>query len=192
MDLQHVNIKIHVDGDLGVDPESFITVFHDWVREHSLPGLLIDVADYRHVPNGPGVMLIGHEHDFSMDHLGGTWGLLYNRKKPLAGSNSERLIAALGNAANACNKLEILYSGALRFSRQVLDVIINDRAVAPNTTETFAACTPEIEGILATALGTDVTLTSHGDDPRRRYGVSVTCSQPYDLAAVSAACPPSA
>ena len=68
MDLQHVNVKFLVEGDLKVDPARFIEVFHQWIRDETLEELLIDVADYRHVPSGPGVMLIALEADYSMDH----------------------------------------------------------------------------------------------------------------------------
>ena len=59
MELQHINVKIYVEGDLPVDPAEFITVFHQWVKDKVLDELLIDVADYRHVPAGPGVLLVG-------------------------------------------------------------------------------------------------------------------------------------
>ena len=43
-------------------------VFHQWIRDSVCPEMLIDVADYRHVPAGPGVMLIGHEANYSLDN----------------------------------------------------------------------------------------------------------------------------
>ena len=51
-----------------VDLEQYVGVFHDWIRQSALQGggLLIDVASYAHVPNGPGVLLIGHELDYSV------------------------------------------------------------------------------------------------------------------------------
>ena len=59
MELQHVNIKIFVAGDLTVDSTRFIEIFHRWIREKGLDGFLIDLADYRHVQSVPAVMLIG-------------------------------------------------------------------------------------------------------------------------------------
>ena len=61
--------------------------------------MLIDVADYRHVPAGPGVLLIGHEANYSLD----------NRREPprpavqpqkaaLDGTFQERLAQAHGRA----------------------------------------------------------------------------------------------
>ncbi len=102
MQLQHVNVKIYVDGDLNVDPARFIEVFHRWIREQATNELLIDVADYRHVPSGPGVLLVGFEADYGMDNTGGRYGLRYNRKAPLEGSNADRVRQALRSAAYAC------------------------------------------------------------------------------------------
>ncbi|MBW1832016.1 MAG: hypothetical protein JRJ10_10020, partial [Deltaproteobacteria bacterium] len=45
-----------------------IPVFHEWIRAKKITDeLLIDVADYAHVPQGPGVVLIGHQSDYYLD-----------------------------------------------------------------------------------------------------------------------------
>ena len=43
--------------------------------------LLLDVADYKHVQEGPGIVLIGHEADYSLDLGGGRAGLVYDRNR---------------------------------------------------------------------------------------------------------------
>ena len=184
MDLQHINVKIYVEGELQVDPARFIELFHQWIQKKSVAGLLIDVADYRHVPSGPGVMLIGHEADYSMDNSGNRFGLLYNRKSPLAGSNADRFGQALWCAANACRLLENEFDkdGSLKFSRQEFELFVNDRALAPNTTETFEACKPELESFLETVLGHDKFSFERYSDPRSRFGVTVRVATPFDLA----------
>jgi len=186
MELQHINVKIYVDGDLAIDPAGFIDVFHEWIRERTLDELLVDVADYRHVPAGPGVMLIGHEADYSMDNAGDRWGLRYNRKAAVDGSNDDRLRQALRSAAHACQLLEAHFNGPepLRFSRREFELFINDRALAPNTPETFAACRPILESFLASALGhNNFTLTPRTAG-RSLFGVTVTAARPFDLAAI--------
>ena len=184
MQLQHVNIKIYVDGDMTVDPERFIEVFHRWIAQSSLDELLIDVADYRHVPRGPGVVLIGHEADYSMENIGGRFGLRYNRKAALEGTNQDRFSQALRSAANACRMLEADFE--LKFSRQQFELFINDRALAPNTPETFAAVKPELDSFLKQVLGHDAMSLEHQSDPRRLFGVEVTVDRPFDLAALLA------
>jgi hypothetical protein len=185
MDFQHVNVKIYIEGDLTVDCERFIDVFHRWIQEQALEELLIDVADYRHVPAGPGVVLIGHEADYGMDNAENRYGLLYNRKAPLAGSNADRFSQAFRSAANACQMLEAEFegNGPLKFSRQKFELLINDRAMAPNTPETFQACKDDLESFLTNLLGhSEFTLEQH-TDPRSRFGVTVIIAKPFELSA---------
>ncbi|MDP6555345.1 MAG: hypothetical protein QGG71_11825 [Pirellulaceae bacterium] len=186
MELQHVNVKIFVDGDLPVDPEQFINVFHTWTAEQSCDELLIDVADYRHVPAGPGVVLVGHEADYAMDKAGQRWGLLYNRKASTVGSNEDRFTQAFRAAASACRRLEDELTG-LQFSRQEFQLFINDRALAPNVPETLDACRVEIESFLQSLLGHgNATLTTE-PEPRRRFGVLVQTDALLDLAQIAGA-----
>ena len=187
MELQHVNVKIYVDGDLQVDPERFIEVFHHWVAQQSANELLIDVADYRHVPAGPGVVMVGHEADYAIDNARSRFGLLYNRKAPLEGSNESRLRQALKSAVDTCRLLEAEFEqeGPLRFSRHEFAIIINDRALAPNSEDTYQSCKAEFESFIKTALGHDqFSLERESDDPRCRFAVNVKLGQPLDFTAL--------
>ena len=65
MNIDHVNVKVFAKAP--VDLAAAIPVFHRWIQEGACEELLIDVADYRHVPAGPGVVLIGHEANYSLD-----------------------------------------------------------------------------------------------------------------------------
>ena len=183
MELQHVNVKIFVDGDLPADQEQFINVFHKWTAEQSCDELLIDVADYRHVPAGPGIVLVGLEADYAMDNAGGRWGLLYNRKASSDGSNEDRFAQAFRAAAWACQRLEGELTG-LKFSRQEFELFINDRALASNTPLTYATCKPELEAFLKNVLGHSEFTLEHDSDPRRLFGVNVKLAKPFDLGAL--------
>ncbi len=186
MELQHVNVKIPVEGELAVAPREFIDVFHQWIRDGVFDELLIDVADYRHVPRGPGVILIGHEADYSMDNAGNRYGMLYSRKSPVEGSDGDRFLQAFQSAAVACQMLEAEFQDdeTLLFSRQEFELFINDRALAPNTPETFAACRPQLESFLKTTLGHDEFSLEHNSDPRCRFGVVVNVARPFELTAI--------
>jgi hypothetical protein len=186
MTLQHVNAKLFVDGELGVDMQRFIEVFHRWVAEQSLDELLVDVADYRHVHHGPGVVLIGLEANYSMDHTAGRCGLVYNRKASLEGSNTDRFQQALSAAAKVCLLLEQKLP-ELRFSRKEFELFVNDRALAPNKPETYEACRPELEAFIRNGLGQSDFVLEHKSDPRQRFGITVKLAQPMDLPTLVAA-----
>src|SRR5919108_3097499 len=106
MDVQHVNIKFFVENPEAVDLEAFLTIFNNWIQSHAAEELLVDVADYRHVFAGPGVVLIGHEANYSIDNTGNRLGLLYNRKAEVPGTNQERLRQAARAALLAAGRLE--------------------------------------------------------------------------------------
>src|SRR6204780_4022112 len=106
MEFQHVNVKLFVKNPQEVDPAALIPVFHKWIQDQASGDLLLDVADYRHVPSGPGVVLIGHEGNYSLDNTGGRWGVRYNRKGPLEGTNGDRLLQAAHAAFAAVQRLE--------------------------------------------------------------------------------------
>lgn len=184
MDIQHVNAKLFVDGPLAVDGARLIGIFHDWVREQVFDEVLIDVADYRHVPDGPALMIVGHEADYVIDHANGRPGLRYNRKAALEGSNADRFRQAVVAASRAARLLQETAGGAPAFSQTELELSVNDRALAPNTPETFAACKADIERCVTKLVGhSDFTLT-HRDDPRRLFCVTVTTGKPFDLSAL--------
>jgi len=187
MELQHLIIKIPVDGPLGLDPAKSVDLFHQWVARQVMPGvLLIDVAELLHVPNGPGAIAVGLEADFALDHTGGTWGVLYRRKTILGGTNQDRIVQAIASTAQAAVRLQEAFPGALKLSRTEFDFIINDRGMAPNLAETYAAATPEIEAGLRAALGHgDFTLTRHDRERRQRFGVTVKSAPPFELAVLA-------
>src|SRR3984893_6792180 len=119
MDAQRLQLKIFVEpGSAGaIDREAFIPVFHRWIKERLLPELVIDVASYVHVPEGPGVVLIGHGSDYFMDRGEGRLGLLHSRKR--AGPPPpDRLTDLARRTLHAATLLERdpAFSGGLRFA----------------------------------------------------------------------------
>ena len=106
--MPHVNIKIFAQPNQPVNAADAIPVFHRWIQQRDLPELLIDVADYTHVPEGPGVLLIALEANYSLDYARNQLGLLYNRKAAAAvnaqaaGSTEAELRQAYDAALTAC------------------------------------------------------------------------------------------
>ncbi len=187
MELQHFVAKIHVDGALGLDPAKVVDVLHQWVANQTVKGVvLIDVAELLHVPDGPGVVAVGVEADYALDHSDGIWGVLSRRKNVLPGTNTDRVSEALASAAKIALRLQEAFPGALKLSRTDFELIVNDRGIAPNTPETYAAAVPEIEAGLRAVLGHgEFKLTRHDREPRQRFGVTVKTARPFELAALA-------
>src|SRR5207302_2183700 len=106
MHLEHVNVKLLVKSPEEVDLEPLIPVFHSWIEGQVFEELLLDVADYRHVPAGPGVVLIGHQGNYSVDNTDERLGVRYNRKAAVGGSNQDALRQATRASLIACQRLE--------------------------------------------------------------------------------------
>src|SRR5579864_4377903 len=105
MQLQHVNVKLLLQYPEAADLEALIPVFHTWIENQNGDELLIDVADYTHVPAGPGIVLIGHEGNYSVDNTGNRLGVRYNRKAVFDGGNQDCLAQAARSALTACQRL---------------------------------------------------------------------------------------
>src|SRR5579863_976626 len=120
--IQHINIKIFVKDPSAIRLTDAVPVFHQWIRDGVCPEMLIDVADYMHVHEGPGILLIAHEANYSLDLRDGRLGLLYNRKASLDGTLQDRLAQAHKAALAACDRLEQeeVFKGKLRFDRSAL------------------------------------------------------------------------
>lgn len=146
-DIQHVNVKIFARPSAEVNWPDLIPVFHRWIQQQVFPQTLIDVADYAHVPSGPGVMLIGHEAWYSLDNREGRIGFLYNRRTPLEGSVDAKLAQAYSSALDAARRLESEpeFLGKISFDETDFEIFINDRLLAPNTEATWKRLQPEIE-----------------------------------------------
>jgi hypothetical protein len=186
MELQHVNVKLFVKNEGEVDLEALIPVFHGWIQNQASGELLLDVADYRHVPAGPGVVLIGHEGNYSLDNTGGRLGVRYNRKAPLEGTNQDRLVQAAQAALAACQRLETeqRLNGTVQFSGREIEVFINDRLLAPNTPQTREAADPEFRAFFSALFADAEYAASCSQDPRRLLSIHVKTSQSFGTAAL--------
>ncbi len=188
MDLQKIAVKFFAETGGSLPLDGFIPVFHRWIQKHAVEGLLIDVADYGHLEQSPGVMLVGHDADYAMDAMEGPLGLLYNRKGASAGRLSDRICTAFRAALGACMKLENEpeFQGRLRFRAGDALFIANDRLQAPNTDETFQALRPDLASALARIYPGSVDLTRDSTDPRQRLTVRIKAAQPADAASLLA------
>ena len=187
MEFQHVNVKLFVKNSEDVDLEALIPVFHSWIQNQASDELLLDVADYRHIRSGPGVVLIGHQGNYSLDNSDGRLGVRYNRKAPLAGTNQDRLVQATQAVLAASQRLETEpgLAGNIQFDGREMEVFINDRLLAPNTMETRAATELDFRAFFSTLFGDDSEYAvSYSQDLRSLFSVHVRTSQVFETAAL--------
>ncbi len=152
MNLQQLDVKLFArPGADAIDPEAYIGIFHRWIQEHRLGRdfLLIDVADYRHVPEGPGVMIIAHGAHWKLETSGGELGLAFARKRDAFGPAADKLTEAFTWALRAAAALEKepILGGKLAFRTDRIRLQVVSRAAATSRPEDFAALAPDLTAI---------------------------------------------
>jgi hypothetical protein len=146
---QRLSVKFFVQGDAPVDLAPFTPLFHRWIQNDVVEGLLVDVADYRHVPDGPGILLIGHEVDYGLDLSAGRPGLLVRRKRYQgAASLAEVLRDTLRKAVLAARAIKADGATGVTFDAAAVEITLIDRLTAPNTDQAAAQFKDEIAGVL--------------------------------------------
>ena len=120
MDLHKFGIKFFAADGQEVDILKLIPIYHRWIQHNALEDLLIDVADYSHVPAGPGVMLIAHEGNYALDETGHARGVVYYSKRKLAGELPERwrMVARKALKAAQLMSADAELEGALQVAGQ--------------------------------------------------------------------------
>ncbi len=148
MEQIRIDLKIFAASHQAPSPHALIGVFHRWIQTSRLNDLMLDVADYSHVHQGPGVLLLCHGSHYALDSENGEVGLLYSRRRPFAGPpesprpgldsvdpNSDlenlenQLVDVLRSALEACRALEDEgdLAGQLQFPGDRFHLMINDR-----------------------------------------------------------------
>ena len=179
MELQHINLKFFIENGASLNLESFHGVFNKWIQKGLTDDLLVDVAEYLHVHHGPGIMLIGHSANYSLVLTVGRLGLLYNRKEQVEGTNRQKLIQAAHAALSAMWILE--KENRVRFIGSEMQIIINDRLLVPNTTETFVALKDDLEAFFGILYnGAEVNLVHQANESRLRFIVDVKSASAFD------------
>jgi hypothetical protein len=171
-----VVIKLYLAEGVSVDQAEYIPVFHRFIREKIVPDIWIDVADYRHVHEGPGVMMIGHETNFAMDQGAGRTGLLFNRKRGDLGGLAENLNHAINSTLVLAKAMEEApeFKGALRFSTGRLYIGINDRLLAPNEVSTHVAVDALLKNSCTTIYGDETLSIEPVEERRELFGVHLS------------------
>ena len=137
--------------------EQVIPVLHGWIQRKSLPKhLLIDVADYKHVPEGPGILLVSLEANVFLDHAPQP-GLMYVRKRPIESAHSlaDRLREVFRFALEPAALLEseAAFAGRAKFATDRFVFRIYDRLLAPNTPAMLDEIKPVLSAFVKEVYG---------------------------------------
>ena len=139
---------------LQTDIESFVPLFHNWIQEDRIPNhIMVDVVDYKHIPDGPGIMLIAHEGYFSLDFEDNELGLLYMRKTQLGDNVSETLsaIQQILDFAVELIKIDSAIGEKIEFSDEY-QLLSNDRFEFPNNAESEKKLLKAASGVFSDAV----------------------------------------
>ena len=103
---KRLGVKFSLKREPRIQPDALVPIFQRWIQEHTVDGMLIDVIDYKHVPEGPGIMLIADEGDYAYDLGDGQIGLHYIRKRAIPDNLPDALRLTFRQALLAAQKLE--------------------------------------------------------------------------------------
>jgi len=160
-------------------PADYVAAFHQWIRKRSLDELLIDVASYEHVPSGPGVLLVGHECDYSVRFESARRRLTcrHKRNPSSKGDAVQRSVERLIKAVTLLEQDNSL-PGQPRFNRTELLFESNDRLIHPNDAATVERVSSALKQCLPALLGQSVVSVHSDSTPRERVALRITLSAP--------------
>lgn len=168
-----------------VPAHDYVKTFHTWIQNKRLADeVVIDVADYGHVVNGPGVVLICHHANYSVDTLDGRQGVSFNRKRDASGSLAERITSSLRSTLTLSRLLEEDLGGKVRFSPREIVFRVNDRLHAPNDGEAAAFFEAELRTLATRLYGDTAKLTRLTDDPKELLGFRIQGEGPANVGAL--------
>jgi hypothetical protein len=180
MDSYKLAVKFPFQNPSAIKAEEFVPVFHRWIQSQALPGhQLIDVADYDHVHEGPGIVLVSHEANIHADQGYGKPGLLYRRKQPTPGSFHDRLRATFTDTLKAAALLEAEPTLAVRANIRTDEAsfLIFDRLLAPNSAQTFKSVRGELESFLKGLYDLPSVELTYVEKPEELFEVGIKSSR---------------
>jgi len=168
--LQKINVKLFLEAPSGADYDFLLPIFGRWRLEEGEE--IIDLADYLHVPDGPGCLLVSHRWHFGIDFTGGRPGIFLSTRKGLEGDAESRFAHALRACAEKGQRLlaEEEVPPGVRLRPGELEVVVNDRVLFPNCDESEETLRPGLVAALDGTYGKGACTLERERDPRRRLG----------------------
>ena len=171
-----VSVKLFVDETSVVQPLELINVFQRWITDGALEDeLMIDVANYEHVPQGPGIAIICDKAHYYFDVRGNRWGLRYRGRREARATGADAIADAFGRVLRAASLLESdpELEGRYRFRTDQIEFGIYDRLRAPSEPETLDAIRADLEGVVDWLFGEAPESVELVSGPREPFMVAV-------------------
>jgi len=169
-DLQRIDVKLLLDCPPDPDLDQFLVIFDRWRKADDHPADWVDLADYAHMPGGPGILIAGKRDTFSVNLNPPGPGLLTSVRRGLEGSLEDRFREAL-RRARECNSAVMAgpeFPAEFSVREGAWEIYVNDRLGFPNTDPTDRPVRPA----LAAALGIAPELLTRDLNSRSRLGYS--------------------
>jgi hypothetical protein len=162
-----------IDASSDLDLDVLLTIFGRWRLEEGEE--VIDLADYAHIDQGPGCLLISHRWQFGIDQAAGKRGLFYSTRKDLSGSLADRFAQAIQGLVTKSARLlaEKEFPSTAKILCGELEIIANDRMLLPNTDASDAEVRPELDKTLGRLYGSGSFQVERETDSSRRLGYGI-------------------
>jgi len=176
---QRLQIKLYTKNNSTLPKDVLIDRFHSWIQNDLLEEIPIDVADYSHVSDGPGILLITHEADYAFDEVGGA-GLRYVRKKQVPDTLEHAIVQGLEQVFNAARRLEQDTVGTVSFDFSCVEITILDRRLYPNSSATTDSVQPTVAQLFSSVFKTEGIESSRVSEDAR-YPFALMLRAPHAL-----------
>ncbi|GEM_PF-397201 len=179
---KRIAVKFNLVNEPQIQPKDVVPIFQRWIQEHAVDGLLIDVIDYKHVQDGPGIILIADEGDYAYDLGDGRVGLKYTRKRALPDTLTEAVSQSIALATRAAERLEDEAElGNLEFDLTSGQLYVIDRQHYPNTQASFDAIQADIQVVLNGWFGDSVQVDYVNQDQRQVLKIAFHLEASHEL-----------
>ena len=172
LNLQRIDVKLLLDAPPNPNIDQFLVIFDRWRKVEDHPADWVDLADYAHMPSGPGILIAGKRDTFSVNLNPPGLGLLTSVRSGLDGSLEDRFREAVRRARefNAAVMAEPEFPTEFATRQGAWEIYVNDRLAVPNTDQMDRLVRPAV----AAALGVAPESLIRDTDPRKRLGYSTT------------------
>lgn len=169
--LQRVDFKLLLETPPDPDIDVFLVIFDRWRKREGHAADWVDLADYAHMPTGPGILIAGKRETFAINLNPPGPGLLTSVRGGLTGNLEDRFREAYrrARALNAEALAEPEFPAEFRPMEGAWEVFVNDRLGFPNTSESDRRVRPALAAALDRA---PESLLRHAD-PNGRLGYSL-------------------